>query len=253
MVDALAAGVKQVDAGRVADPVVAASVRRTIAIAYQGLGRTAEADTLIRAGLRERIARTGPESEETAESWNDLGMIQTTQGKLDSAEAALGRALEIRRAHGGADTVMAGTLLDLADLANMKGEATRGDSLAHEALAILRRAAGERDLAVAAAMARVQSTQLGAGELAKAESTGRAAAAMLRELGLERHPQMVPILSDLGITLANKGDVVGALAMLHRRWRSTRRSSAPRTPISPPISRTSATSTTGPGSGTARR
>jgi serine/threonine protein kinase/tetratricopeptide (TPR) repeat protein len=216
VVDALAAGVKHVDAGQVADPVVAASVRRTIAIAYQGLGRTAEASTLIRAGLRERIARTGPASEETAESWNDLGMIQTTEGKLDSAEAALGRSLAIRRAHGGADTVMAGTLLDLADLANMKGEATRGDSLAHEALAILRRAAGERDLAVAAAMARVQSTQLGAGELAKAESTGRAAAAMLRELGLERHPQMVPILSDLGLTLANKGDVVGALAMLHR-------------------------------------
>ena len=89
------------------------------------------------------------------------------QGKLDSAEAMLGRALEIRRVHGGADTVMAGTLLDLADLANMKGAATRGDSLAHEALAILRRVAGERHLAVAAAMARVQSTQLGAGELAK--------------------------------------------------------------------------------------
>ena len=216
VVDALAAGVKQVDAGRIADPVVAASVRHTIATAYQGLGRTAEADTLVRAGLRERLARTGPASEETAESWNDLGIIQTTQGKLDSAEAALRRALEIRRAHGGADTVIAGTLLDLADLANMKGEATRGDSLAHEALAILRRAAGERDLAVAAAMARVQSTQLGAGELAKAESTGRAAAAMLRELGLERHPQMVPILSDLAITLANRGELPEALAVARR-------------------------------------
>ena len=140
----------------------------------------------------------------------------TSQGKLDSAETALGRALEIRRGHGGADTVMAGTLLDLADLANTKGEAARGDSLAHEALAILRRVAGERDLAVAAAMARVQSTQLGAGELAKAESTGRAAAAMLRELGLERHPQMVPILSDLSITLANRGELTEALAVAHQ-------------------------------------
>ena len=98
----------------------------------------------------------------------------------------------------------------------MQGKPARGDSLAHEALAIYRRAVGERHLAVAAAMARVQSTQLGAGELAKAESTGRAAAAMLHELGLERHPQMVPVLSDLGITLVNRGDMAGALAMLHR-------------------------------------
>ncbi len=216
VVDALAEGVKQVNAGRIADPVVAASVRRTIATAYQGLGRLAEAETLYRETLRERLARAGPASEETAESWNDLGIMLTSQGKLDSAEVALGRALEIRRGHGGADTVMAGTLLDLSDLANTKGEAARGDSLAHEALAIIRRVAGERDLAVATAMARVQSTQLGAGELAKAESTGRAAAAMLRELGLERHPQMVPILSDLSITLANRGELTEALAVAHQ-------------------------------------
>jgi eukaryotic-like serine/threonine-protein kinase len=217
VVDALQAGIKQVDAGRIADPVVAASVRRTIGTAYQGLGRIAEADSLFRAALRERSAMTGAASEETAESWNDLGIILTMQGKFDSAEVALQRALVIRRgAGGGADTLIAGTLLDLADLANAKGEPARGDTLAQEALRIIRGVVGERDLSVAAAMARIQSTQLGAGELARAESTGRVAAAMMRDLGLERHPQMVPILSDLGITLANKGDQAEALALLHR-------------------------------------
>ena len=153
VVDALAEGVKQVNAGRVADPVIASSLRRTIATVYQGLGRPAEADTLYRETLRERLARTGAASEEAAQSWNDLGTMLTSQGKLDSAETALGRALEIRRRHGGADTVMAGTLLDLADLATMKGQLARGDSLAQEALAIYRRTVGERHLAVAAAMA----------------------------------------------------------------------------------------------------
>ena len=108
---------------------------------------------------------------------------------------------------------MAGTLLDLADLATIEGPARPGDSLAQEALAIYRRTAGERHLAVAAAMGRVLSIQGTAGELAKAESTGRAAAAMLRELGLERHPQMVPILSDLAIILANRGEFTEALAI----------------------------------------
>jgi tetratricopeptide (TPR) repeat protein len=39
---------------------------------------------------------------------------------------------------------------------------------------------------------------------------------MLRELGLERHPQMVPILSDLSITLANRGELTEALAVAHQ-------------------------------------
>ena len=213
VVDALAEGVKQVNAGRIADPAVAAAVRRTIATAYQSLGRMAEADTLFRRNLEERIARTGPASEETAESWNDLGIMLTMEGKLDSAESALDRALGIRRAHGGGDTLIAGTLLDLADLTNATGEPARGDSLAHEALEIVRRSVGDRHLAVAGAMGRILAAQLGAGELAKAESTGRAAAAMLRELGLERHPQMVPILSDLGLTLANQDKFAEAIAV----------------------------------------
>ena len=86
VVDALAEGVKQVNAGRIADPVIASSVRRTIATVYQGLGRNAEADTLYRQTLRERLARTGPASEEAAQSWNDLGTMLTSAGK-----ARLGR------------------------------------------------------------------------------------------------------------------------------------------------------------------
>jgi eukaryotic-like serine/threonine-protein kinase len=215
VVDALAQGVKQVNAGRIADPVIASSLRRTIGTVYQGLGRNAEADSLYRQTLRERLARTGAGSEESAQSWNDLGALLTSEGKLDSAETALRRALEIRR-RSGADTLLAGTLLDLADLMTTKGQLARSDTLAEEALRIYRKVAGERHLAVAAAMARVLSIQGTAGEFAKAESTGRAAVAMLRELGLERHPQMVPILSDLSIVLARRSEFTEALSIGRR-------------------------------------
>jgi serine/threonine protein kinase/tetratricopeptide (TPR) repeat protein len=215
VVDALAEGVKQVDAGRIKDPVIASSLRRTIATVYQSLGRSDAADTLYRATLRERLARSGPASEEAAESWNDMGNLLTSQGKLDSAETAFGRALAIRRRHG-ADTLLAGTLLDFADLMTAKGQLARSDTLAREALAIYRRVAGERDLAVAAAMGRVLSIQGTGEEWEAAESTGRAAVKMLEELGLERHPQMTPILSDLSIALANRKEFKEALATAHR-------------------------------------
>jgi len=215
VVEALGEGVKQIDAGRIKDPVIASSLRRTIATVYQSLGRSGEADTLVRETLRERLARSGPASEEAAESWNDLANLLTSEGKLDSAETAFGHALAIRRRRG-ADTLLAGTLLDFADLVTAKGELARSDTIAREGLAIYRQVLGERDLAVAAAMARVLSIQGTGGRWEAAESTARAAVAMLEELGLERHPQMTPILSDLSITLANKKEFSEALAVAHR-------------------------------------
>ena len=215
--EALRAGVRQLDAGSIRDPVVAASVRGTIGAVYGGLGLLAEADTLLRTALRERIARTGPTSEETAESWSDLGGLYINQGKLDSAELALARSLEIRRRRlGQGDTLVAGTLLDLAEVLNMKGERPRADTLSREALAILRRYHGDRHLSVAIAMGSIQAAQLGASQLAQAESTGRAALGMLEDLDLDRNPHAVAIINDLALTRAYQGDYAEALALMHR-------------------------------------
>ena len=255
VVDALAAGVKQVNAGRIADPVVAASVRRTIATAYQGLGRLADADTLYRA-----TPAGAPRAGRPRERGDRRELERPRDHAHLAGKARLGRDLpsggrwRSAARHGGADTVMAGTLLDLSDLANTKGEAARGDSLAHEALAILRRAAGERDLAVAAAMARVQSTQLGSrragegrvhrprGGRDAARARPRAAPADGPDPQRSRDHPGQPGRADRG----PRGGAPDGGARLGR-------CSAPRIPISPPISRTSATSTTRPASGTARR
>jgi serine/threonine protein kinase/tetratricopeptide (TPR) repeat protein len=215
--EALQAGVRQLDAGSIRDPVVAASVRGTIGSVYRSLGRLAEADTLTRAALRERIARTGPASEETAESWSDLGNLYLVEGKFDSAEAAMERSLEIRRGRlGEGDTLVATTLLDLANVLNTKGERARGDTLSREALGILRRYYGDRHLSVAVAMGNIQAVQLGASQLAQAESTGRAALGMLEDLGVDRNPHAISIINDLALTRAYQGDHAEALALMHR-------------------------------------
>ena len=215
--EALHAGVERVNAGSIGDPLVAASIKRTIGGVYLGLGRPNEADTLIRAALAERLARTGPSSVETAESYSDLGGLYAYQGKMDSAVTAYERALGIyRRRLGSEDTLVAGTLLDLADVTNDAGDRLRADSLANEALRILRGAYGERHEAVVSALGRKQSAELGTGNLAQAESTGRAAIAILRDLGRERDPQAVPILNDLALTRMYQGDSTEALVLMRQ-------------------------------------
>jgi eukaryotic-like serine/threonine-protein kinase len=217
VIEALRAGVQRLDSGSVADPLVAASIRRTIGRVYLSLGRTPEADTLIRAALAIRLEETGAESEETAESYGDLGHVYFAQGKFDSAAPLYERALQIvRRRLGDRDTTVANVLLDLADVAGQMGARERADSLSEEALRIVRRAYPAGDLSVVAAMSRVHGAQFGAGNLVQAESTGRAALAMLRDLGLERHPQAVPILNDLALNRAFQGDPAEGLALMRQ-------------------------------------
>ncbi len=215
--EALQAGVQKVSAGSIADPLVAASIKRTIGGVYLGLGQPNEADTLVRAALAERLARTGPSSVETAESYSDLGGLYVFQGKVDSAVVAYERALEIyRRRLGPEDTLVAGTLMDLADATGDVGDRPRADSLANEALRILRGAYGARHPSIVNALSRKQGAELGAGSLAQAESTGRAAVAMVRDLGRERDAQVVPILNDLALTRMYQGDNTEALALMHQ-------------------------------------
>jgi serine/threonine protein kinase len=213
--EALKAGVKRVNEGAIRDPLVAASVKRTIGSVYLGLGRIEDADTLVRAALGERIARAGPASEEAAESYEDLGLLYRDQGKWDSAATAIGRALAIRRRlHGSSDTLVATSLADLSDVYRGQGDYGRSDSVGREALRVLRGVYGERHPAVADAMGRIVSAELGANNLRATDSTARAAIAMLRALGLGRSPGAAPIMSDLAISRAYQGDRAESIALM---------------------------------------
>jgi tetratricopeptide (TPR) repeat protein len=75
---------------------------------------------------------------------------------------------------------------------------------------------GERHLSLAAAYARLQSLQLSSGAYQRADSTAETAIAMMRQLSLERNPQILPMLNDLGLSRAYQGDNDSARALLHR-------------------------------------
>ncbi len=214
--EALKAGVKRVNEGAIHDPLVTASIKRTIGSVYLGLGRIEDADTLIRAALAERIRRAGPGTEEAAESYEDLGNLYVRQGKFDSAAVMTERALAIRRRlHGANDTLVAASLLDLSEVYHSNGDYKRADSLGREALRVLRSVYGERHPALADAMGTIVSAELGANNLKATDSTARAAIAMLRSLGLGKSPAASPIINDLAISRAYQGDRVESMALMH--------------------------------------
>lgn len=127
-----------------------------------------------------------------------MGALYCNQGKYDSAQAVFERALEIRnRRFGTGDTLVAATLIDLADVANLLGERRRADSPGERRAADPprgpRRAPSvDRHPSITIAMGRILSAQFGIGNLPQVDSTARAAVAMLRDLGLDRTPEAPP-------------------------------------------------------------
>jgi serine/threonine protein kinase/Tfp pilus assembly protein PilF len=217
VLEALKAGVSKLDGSKIRDPLVRASIKRTIGSVYLGLGRTTEADTLLRAALDERIARAGAETEEAAQSLSDLGALYIAQGKFDSAGPPLQRALAIRRKlRGPNDTLLAASMINLGDLAHQRGEYRREDSLARAALVILRRTYGKRHIAVANAMRRIVSAQHALENYQEAEAMARETARMLTALGMDRSVEMSSVLNDLGLSRADQKDYVEAESLLKR-------------------------------------
>jgi eukaryotic-like serine/threonine-protein kinase len=217
VVEALQAGVARLNSAGVADPAVASLIRHTIGNVYLSLGRVGEADTLLRAALAERRARTGSSSEETAESLNDLGWLYYEQGKFDSAEVFYRSSLDLRqRIHGPNDTLVALTIINLSSVANVKGEHELADSLGHRGLDILRSVYGDRHMNLVPAMARLTSSLLSSGQLAQAESLAQTAIGILRENRLDRTAQVSGIMNDLALSLAFQGRTAEALALMHQ-------------------------------------
>ena len=184
------AGVKQVDAGSIADPVVAASIGAPSAActwASAGSPRpTRSSARRSRSGSRGPAprARRRPRAGATSAGCTSTRGSSTRRGRRSSGRWRSGAG-----SRGRATPSWPAACSTSPTWPTTKGERAPGR---------LARARGARDPPRGARRAPPgrgggdgpdPGAQLGAGELAQAESTGRAAVAMLRELGLERNPQ----------------------------------------------------------------
>ena len=219
------------------DPVVAASVRRHHRIGLPESwparrGRHARAGGVARADRPDRARERGDGRE------LERSRRPSTSTRESSTRPRRRSAARWRSGAGGwgrETRVVAGTLLDLADLANTTGRAGPGPT---RSPARRWRSCGGitaiAHLAVAAAMGQHPGRAARRRPARRqAESTGRAAARRCSsDLGLERHPaRWFRSSTILRLTLAVPGELHGgARADASDCWRSTRWCSAPSHP-----------------------
>jgi tetratricopeptide (TPR) repeat protein len=99
VVQAMAAAVKELDNGSLADqPLVEAGVRETIGTTLQGLARYDDAEPNLRKSLAIRRAALPAGHPDIVSGLNILGSLLLDQNKLDEAEPLLREALTINRA-----------------------------------------------------------------------------------------------------------------------------------------------------------
>ena len=127
----------RIDSAFNGQPLVAASVRRTLGKTYISLGRFEDAEREIRLALDTRKQRLGENSPEFAESLEDLASLYQARASYDEADRLSAQALGLRR-HllGDRNPLIADTLLDRATILKMKGDFPAALAAANESLAI---------------------------------------------------------------------------------------------------------------------
>ncbi|MGD8395170.1 MAG: tetratricopeptide repeat protein [Candidatus Eiseniibacteriota bacterium] len=180
--------------------------------AYLQEGRHAEAEQVMRDGLR--IARTaiGDEHEDTAAMQQGLAVVLDELGQLDEAERHMRRSLEIlERVEPDGGLATARALSSLGELLEDRGELEESERVGRQAVAILRReygAAGHPGLAIA--LSNLAGTVRERGGLEEAEQLQLEAADLVRSHLGENHYFLARILNNLSVTRTRMGDIEGA-------------------------------------------
>jgi len=133
----------RIDSAFTGQPLLAASVRRTLGKTYISLGRFDDAERDIRSALGTRKRMLGENSPEYAESVEDLANLYQERANYEEADRLSAQALAIRRhVLGDRNPVVADTLLDRAAILKTKGDFPAALRAANEALEIRRTAFG---------------------------------------------------------------------------------------------------------------
>ena len=212
VVDALSAAERRLDATLGPQPEVAAAVRRSLAIAYYGLGEYERADTILTSAVN--LSRAAGRQPDLAADLGQLADLRRAQGKRDEA-LRLGReALDIARAGSVAPEAIAELQHIVAETLRENGDPNAALPIATEALDARRRIFGADSHQVGSSYQQLGTIAMGRGDYAGAQALYEHAVSLIRKSRGPQHYATALALNDLGTAYIEGGELEKALSRL---------------------------------------
>jgi eukaryotic-like serine/threonine-protein kinase len=209
--DVLKAAAAKVDGSFQQEPLVAATVRQTIAETYAGLGRLAEAEALARAALDSQRRVLGDDHPDVAAALAVLGDVHMRQARYADSEREMRESLAIRQRVLGRDTEpAAASLTQLGRLLDLEGKYELARAAAEEALAIRRRVLEPRDPRLAETLTTLAAIVGNMDDYKRADELLNEALTIRRQRYGRDDANVAQTLNDLAVNRLRQEDFPGA-------------------------------------------
>ncbi len=228
--DLLDAGAARIHAELADQPELEAEMLTVMGRVYHHVDADQKAQSLLEQALAIG-RRAGPESEQVADTLNNLGLLLRDRGDLSAAEKALTESLALRRRlYGNEHKDVAVTLVELASVYEDQGFDEKAEPLFQESLKIRRKVLGETDHETAVSMNDLALLKRRQGDLAGAESLFRQALPIFRKTRGEGHPHVASVLNNLALVSGDRGDFAGAESLFRQCLDIDRKTLGPKHP-----------------------
>ena len=215
--DLLDQGTEKLNAQTDIGPDVRARLLHTIAHTYSALGVYDRAAPLEEQALAVRRGQSGGTALDTAESADELGMIQLAKGDYDRAEPLLREALQTRRGKlASDDPAVIASLGNVALLLQDRGDFAAADPLYRQALDASARRFGEDSAEHARRLDDYATNLDDLGRRPDAEAAYRRALAIREKRFGADSAEAAVSLQNLGVHLDQDGDYPKSVALLER-------------------------------------
>jgi len=196
----LATAAKKIDTTFKNQPLVAAAVQRTIGKTYTGLGRFDDAEPLLQAALKTRVAQLGRAHPDVTESMSDLAYLEQRRGNYDLAAERYREVLAMRRKlFGDKHALVADTLLALAGDLYAKNDLDGAYAAGQESLATRERLFGAKSLEAATVLTQLSAVVAGRGDYPHAEELARQGYEITKQLVGSEDARTAMTASNLGV------------------------------------------------------
>ena len=192
-------------------PLVAASLRHSLALQYKGLGRYDDAEMLETQVVDVRRKLLGDDHSDTLVAINDLGSILEAKGDVARAEQCYREVIERRRRVLGADDMeLLTTMGNLGNLLRDQGKFDLAEPLLKESLDGLRRAKGPESRDTLIAMNTYGFLLISRGNPSDAEPYWREAYETGKRLFGSDDPDVLIWMHNMGGLLSSQGKYASA-------------------------------------------